>query len=156
MKLTPSWICSFLINLSLTVDIVTSKLCRNWKLSSWNPYSCKKPLILLILIKAFCDPSNIHFYSHCCVYVSSSSCKIILYISASFLGPLHMLIKEDDLDSSTLVQRSYLIYHPLCQFDILYFVSPPRVMGIIWEGNRFEKEWQKTCFSVPCVFNFPC
>lgn len=35
---------------------------------------------------------------------------MILYVSASFLGPLHMLIKEDDLDSSTLVQRSYLQY----------------------------------------------
>jgi len=35
---------------------------------------------------------------------------MILYISASFLGPLHMSVKEDDLDSSTLVRRSHLQY----------------------------------------------
>lgn len=78
--------------------------------------------------------------------LSSSSCKMILYASASFLGPLHMLIKEDDLDSSTLVQRSYLQYIIL---PVLYCVSPLRVIGIRREGSRLRGNDRWLVFLFP-------
>lgn len=77
---------------------MTSELYGNLKLSSWEPYSHKKapiqyPFLQLLL----------------CLGVQLQLQKnIIIHSSFSLLGSLRMSVKEDDMDSSALVQRSHL------------------------------------------------
>lgn len=72
---------------ALTFDM-TSKLCRNGKLSSWNPYSGKKTAIIFILIKAI-PTYRVLTLSLSLVLIENDS-----WLSVCFLGPLHMLLKR--------------------------------------------------------------
>lgn len=155
MELTPSWICSFFINLPLTFDIMTFKLFRNWKLSSLNPYSSKKPLNILVLIKALCDLGKLRTYKVLSLFICLVLVQNYFFYFSFLLGSsAHINWRRwlgFQYTGSKITQ--YIFLSVSLTFCILFHLL--RLTQIIWEGNGLKREWQMIyLFSVPCVFIF--